>query len=611
MLFSIRAELATTSVDPARAYRKWQQQYYPKELWWAVGCFIAIITLLRLISLANASWTKRSARSALNTTQAGDEEKSSIPSVTSGTPGNGSAAYRRIPSATLSSAQLILFRTRLPFHRLHHLNVAETLVSIGYLAALLTWGFISSPNLTVTYWANRAAHLATSQTPLIVALAGKNNIVTLITGIGYEKLNVLHRASARSTLILIWVHAFGRWKLGLAGHFSLDEVDMRFGVVAMVAFTLAAILSIRPIRNMAYEFFLIAHIVLVAMYLIFGLFHVPEVKFRFWPALAIWALDRLLRALRLVVLNRLWLNIFPTGNTVDQASVERVSDDTVRLTVRRNLNWSSGQHAFIIAPSVARFPLEAHPFTIASAYKARTNANAEESNKHDLVFIIRARDGFTKRLLEASDKRQTIPVYVDGPYGAPPSLSHYTTCILFAGGSGVSYTLPLLIDLARQVQLGNAVARRALFVWVVRDRSHVAWISNLLLEAVQSCPSTLELDIRIHVTQHMVNVVLPNASTPSMDAMTPVEDKSGNFEKSSTSLSHFESVKVVGGRPDIHALIDEEISCSTGRVSVDVSGPSSLADGVRGALVSCESARPSAVLRGTPRATLHVETFGW
>ena len=54
-----------------------------------------------------------------------------------------------------------------------------------------------------------------------------------------------------------------------------DEVDMRFGVVAMISFTLAAILSIRPIRNMAYEFFLIAHITLVAMYLIFGLFHVP------------------------------------------------------------------------------------------------------------------------------------------------------------------------------------------------------------------------------------------------------------------------------------------------------------------------------------------------
>lgn len=155
----------------------------------------------------------------------------------------------------------------------------------------------------------------------------------------------------------------------------------------------------------------------------------------------------MLRGLRLVVLNRLWLNIFPTGKTVDQASVERVSDDTVRLTVRRSFKWTSGQHAFIIAPSVAKLPFEAHPFTIASSYK--TGAESEVPSGQDLVFIIRARDGFTKRLLDASEKSQTVPVYIDGPYGAPPSLSHYTTCILFAGGSGVSYTLPLLLDLVR------------------------------------------------------------------------------------------------------------------------------------------------------------------
>lgn len=145
----------------------------------------------------------------------------------------------------------------------------------------------------------------------------------------------------------------------------------------------------------------------------------------------------------------------------------------------------------------------------------------------------------------------------------------------------------------------------------------------MLLEAVQECPSTMQLDIRIHVTQQAVNVVLPNGTAPSTDTMAPIEGKSDSFEKSTTSLSHFQSVKVVHGRPDIRALIDEEVNCSAGRVSVDgksanssesllliacaVSGPSSLADGVRSALVSCESARPSAVLRGTPRTTLHVE----
>ncbi|KAG8692592.1 hypothetical protein FRC09_011094, partial [Ceratobasidium sp. 395] len=396
----------TPSVDPLRAYRLWQQLNYPIHLWWAVACLLALITLVRLLSLANAASTKRSGRRANE--QPDTIEKSSIALENQSTTGNGRRAHRNLPSAVLAFAQLVLFRARLPFHRLHHMNAAELILLVFYLAALFTWEFINSYNLAVKYWANRAAHLATSQTPLIVALAGKNNIVSLLTGVGYEKINILHRAAARSTLILIWVHAFGRWKIGLTGHFSLEEVDMRFGVVAMVSFTLAAILSLRPIRNMAYEFFLVCHIVLVAMYLIFGLFHVPEVKFRFWPALAIWALDRTLRALRLIVLNKLWLNIFPMGKTIDEATIERVSSDTVRLTVRRDFKWTSGQHAFLLAPSIAKLPFEAHPFTIASSYAS--GADAQASNKHDLVFIIRARDGFTKRLLEASETRRTIPV---------------------------------------------------------------------------------------------------------------------------------------------------------------------------------------------------------
>ncbi|KAG8747491.1 hypothetical protein FRC10_000627 [Ceratobasidium sp. 414] len=310
---------------------------------------------------------------------------------------------------------------------------------------------------------------------------------------------------------------------------------------------------------MAYEFFLVCHIVLVAMYLVFGLFHVPKVKFLFWPALAIWALDRTLRALRLIVLNKLWLNIFPMGKTVDEAAIERVSSDTVRLTVRRNFKWTSGQHVFIIAPTVARLPFEAHPFTIASSYS--TGTKPQTSNEQDLVFIIRARDGFTRRLLEASETRRSIPVYVDGPYGTPPSLSHYSTCVFFAGGSGISYTLPLLIDLVRQLRTGSAVAQRVLFVWVIRNHSHTNWVSHLLHEVLQDCPSTILLEIRIHVTQPAIPVLTHGGTLP--EAATPIEDKL------TPSLESFQSVKIFNGRPNIATLLDEELGSALGRVSID------------------------------------------
>lgn len=599
-------------IDPARAYRNWQKLNYPSHLWWAVACFISLVSLQYLISLVMAYRTKRSARPSSSVLSDNDNEKASVqqgaPSSSLSGPTHRPRALRNLPSAVLGCTQRFLFRVRLPFHRLHRLNATEALVSAGYLTALLLWSFIHSSNLTVTYWANRAAHLATSQTPLIVALAGKNNIITLLTGIGYEKLNVLHRAAARSTLILIWIHAFGRWKIGLRGHFSLDEVEIRFGVVSMAAFTLATVLSLRPIRNLAYEAFLVTHIILVAMYLIFGLFHVPEVKYRFWPALAIWALDRFLRSLRLIILNRLWLNTFPAGKRLDEATLERVSSDTVRLTVRRDFKWTSGQHAYILSPSISRLPFEAHPFTIASV--CTEGVGGKDSGQRDLVFIIRARSGFTKKLLEASERRQSIPVAIDGPYGAPPRLSHYSTCILLAGGSGVSYTLPLLFDLVSQVKLGKAVAQRVIFVWVIRDRSHIDWISGLLHEVVQACPPTLQVNISIHVTQRSVPE-LPIEGNQSLDETTPIENKLSIAEKSTSSLSSFQAVKILSGRPDIAALLEEELGCAHGRVSVDVSGPSALANAARDALVACEAAKPSAILRGVPRTTLHIESFGW
>ncbi|CAE6425501.1 unnamed protein product, partial [Rhizoctonia solani] len=482
------------------------------------------------------------------------------------------------------------------------MNVAEITVTFSYLGALLIWTFINSRGLTVGLWANRAAHLATSQTPLIVALAGKNNIVTLLTGIGYEKLNVLHRASARSTLILIWVHAFGRWRLGLHGYASLDEVDVRFGVVSMAAFSLGVLLSVRPIRNMAYEAFLISHIILVAMYLIFGLFHVPEVKYRFWPALAIWALDRLLRVLRTIILNKLWIYIFPIGKRFDDATLERVSSDTVRLTVRRSFKWRSGQHAYILAPSIASLPFEAHPFTIASVY---SEDNHKEGRSQEVVFIIRGRDGFTRRLLEASETRESVPIVIDGPYGAPPRLSHYSTSILIAGGSGVSYTLPLLLDLVRQVKSDNGVAQRVLFVWVVRSPSHIDWIDKLLQQAVQDCPPTMQLSVKIYVTQRSLPE-LPHKNAVIGDT-TPIEEKKSLAELSTASLASSRKARVLSGRPDISMILKEELSCASGRVSIDVSGPSALADATRDALVACNEAQPAAVLRGLPRTTLHIE----
>lgn len=229
------------------------------------------------------------------------------------------------------------------------------------------------------------------------------------------------------------------------------------GAIALVAFTLATFISFRPIRNTAFEFFLISHIVLIAyvwiihsvdivshvcrIFVICGYFHAREeglvylhrrtssadVIYRsfgayFWSGLVVWAADRVLRFCRILWNNR--------GGNATKATVELLAEDTTRVTIRRRMNWTPGQHAYLIFPTVSKLPSEAHPFTIASI-----PTTIEGTNERELVFLIRGQGGFTRRLQQhvTSSSSEPVPVYIDGPYGNPPNLHVFSTCILIAG----------------------------------------------------------------------------------------------------------------------------------------------------------------------------------
>lgn len=119
------------------------------------------------------------------------------------------------------------------------------------------------------------------------------------------------------------------------------------------------------------------------------------------------------------------------------------------------------------------------------------------------------------------------PVWVEGAYGNLSHLDYYQTVLLVAGGSGVSFTLPLALDMVRRrrsMYLGTseiAVAtERLTFVWIIRDPStspvsslpsqnenvadavsaeNVEWIGDSLREAVMLAPPGF-LRVQIYVT---------------------------------------------------------------------------------------------------------------
>jgi hypothetical protein len=52
------------------------------------------------------------------------------------------------------------------------------------------------------------------QIPLIVALASRNNLISYLTGISYQKLNFMHRAAGRACYIFAWVHTIAYCVVG-------------------------------------------------------------------------------------------------------------------------------------------------------------------------------------------------------------------------------------------------------------------------------------------------------------------------------------------------------------------------------------------------------------
>ena len=274
---------------------------------------------------------------------------------------------------------------------------------------------------------------------------------------------------------------------------------IQVGILGIAAFSFLIVVSLRPIRKAAYELFYFLHFVMALcvnfpslrttpltpvitafsslavistprhrsehwcpthLFVPHFLTFISRVTYWFWVSFLIWGLDRLLRVVRVVVFNHSYFGFRKGSGTMD-ASVELISPRFVRLRLRRppHFSWSPGQTAYLIMPGVSTTPFEAHPFTIASVDTVRDGTHGDimpitkegtfgESEPYwkELVFFINVRNGFTKNLCDVAEKGGKVKVFIDGPYGKPPDLTDYDTSVLIAGGSGVSFALPLLLD---------------------------------------------------------------------------------------------------------------------------------------------------------------------
>jgi hypothetical protein len=317
------------------------------------------------------------------------------------------------------------------------------------------------------------------------------------------------------------------------------------GLAALGLFWTITILSLPWIRRYSYEIFQFGHLLMFPMLGL--LFAHGATRLLQYPMLGFWlALPTLL-----VVFER--CHRVYRGYRRIPASIKLLDNDTVTLICRnpsgKPWKYSAGQFVFLQVPSISWF--QWHPFTISTCI--------------DQTFQLHIKNAgdFTARLRDLP-KGQEFFVGIDGPFGAPAQRFYeYDRALIIGAGVGITPFSAILTDLehhisaeedpwllnriqkistrtktSRDTSRATSIARpspirtdtqgttasspttltsidnqipgidyrgrRVDFHWLVREKNHLLWFSDLLNRAVDFSSNTprgtLDLNIHTHIT---------------------------------------------------------------------------------------------------------------
>ena len=420
--------------------------------------------------------------------------------------------------------------------------MATHLVTLTFMASTALLLFYNITHVIV--FGFRTGFVIAINFPLLYILGAKKTPLSFLVGWSYDQLNIFHQVVGMCCVYAAIMHAavFAYYFNPL---YLITEFWSQMGILAFVAFMFIGLTSQHKFRERYYEIFYVVHLVGMLASLVGLYFHIPIAKpFALAAGVSV-IYDRVARALDGYRVARAYLELH-SGDTIVVKIPKNQPRELVKareyyssffnplniwilisnilvfflntlislVNRQTTLKWHSGQHMFITFLKCRL--LESHPFTISSSY----------DHEETLEFIIRVRKGFTKSLKEkllarmaADDLSETDSrkiswtVILHGPYGVKPlglfqpatpiqeaslvtaSPTTENSCllqrprkiVLIAGGSGVAFTFPLMLQLAHQ-------KREVEFIWIVPDRSFATWVDL-------SHPRVQNASVLIHETK--------------------------------------------------------------------------------------------------------------
>lgn len=317
------------------------------------------------------------------------------------------------------------------------------------------------------------------------------------------------------------------------------------------------------------------------------------------PSLILWALDRSIRLIRSVALHGgafQSFSSFKAASATVQLFSDPINGDVVRLDFwHPHQPWSIGQHFYLCFTDGNIW--QSHPMTPLSLPESHGG-----SVLHSYVF--RAKKGETRnvaeKLKEASKAREikstlSTGIILTGPYGEDltKELKDQTNVLCVAGGSGITFVLPVLLHL-----LLNELecSRKIELVWVIRRRQDIKWISKEL----EVLKKFSQIKIRIFVTRE------PGLASSTSSSPTIEKDQSDLSSKESSSSSHSSSHSVSQvpnllsiqhlnsseHHPDLNSLTRTFIDdTDRGPTTIFASGPGGMIAHLRKLVASCNDGK--------------------